>query len=158
MIVAQRVHQETVDHCGLVVMTEAVERECGELPKKVLADCGYFSTPAVVAVEQRGVAVIVPDILMAREMNGRSAAVRTSQRQRRRHPGLQQHRQSLRDPVARADYRRRKAVVEPVFGVLKQQRNLRQFRCRGLQTVNTEWTLATTAYNVTRWFAKSSAR
>jgi transposase len=155
IIVGHRVHQEAVDHGGLVAMTEAVERECGELPQKVLADCGYFATPGMRAVEQRGVAVIVPDILLAREMDGRIAAVKTNQRQRRRHPGLEQHRQRMRDPVARADYRRRKAVVEPVFGVLKQQRNLRQFRCRGLQAVSTEWTLATTAYNITRWFLKS---
>ncbi|HLX44063.1 MAG TPA: transposase, partial [Bryobacteraceae bacterium] len=47
----------------------------------------------------------------------------------------------------------RKALVEPVFGVLKQQRGMRKFRCRGLTAVGIEWTLATTAYNLTRLFS-----
>ena len=157
MIVGQRVHQEPVDCGGLVAMTDAVQRECGQLPSKVLADCGYYSTPALQTLRERGIDVIVPDIYLAREMDGLTEPVQMNRRQRRRSPGLQEHRQRMRDPAARADYARRKAVVEPVFGVLKQQRNLRQFRCRGLQAVATEWTLATTAFNLTRIFARSSS-
>ena len=55
-------------------------------------------------------------------------------------------RAKLRSPAGQAAYARRKAVVEPVFGVLKQQRGMRQFRTRGLQNVNNEFTLATLAY------------
>ena len=47
-------------------------------------------------------------------------------------------------------YRKRKAIVEPVFGVLKQQRNLREFRLRSLDKVAIEFALAATAYNLTR--------
>ena len=39
-----------------------------------------------------------------------------------------------------------------VFGVLKQQRNLRQFRTRGQARVAAEFTLAALAYNLTRMF------
>jgi Transposase DDE domain len=46
--------------------------------------------------------------------------------------------------------------VEPVFGVLKQQRSMRQFRRRGLPAVAPEWALATTAYNLTRLFGRRS--
>ena len=157
IIVGQRVHQAQLDHGGLIAMTDAVERACGQLPEVVLADCGYYETREVEAVKQRGVDVIVPDILLAREMDGLRAPVTTNRRQQRRHPGLREHRERMRDPVAKAHYARRKAVVEPVFGVLKQQRNLRQFRCRGLQSVSTEWTLATTAFNLTRMFHRSRA-
>jgi transposase len=157
IIVGQRLHQEPADRNGLVAMTEAVERECGVLPHQVLADCGYYSTPALQTLRERGIDVIVPDIYLAREMDGLTEPVQMNRRQRRRSPGLQEHRQRMRDPAARADYARRKAVVEPVFGVLKQQRNLRQFRCRGLQAVGTEWTLATTAFNLTRIFVRSRA-
>lgn len=155
IIVGQRVHQQQLDHGGLLAMTEAVARECGELPEAVLADCGYYSTSGLQAVQQRGVKVIVPDALALREMDGRIELVEMNQREKRRYPGLHEHRQRMRDPAARAAYRRRQAVVEPVFGVLKQQRNLRQFRCRGLVAVNTEWTLATTAFNLTRMFHRS---
>jgi len=155
LIVAQRVHQDVLDHGGLTAMTEAVERECGQRPAAVLADCGYFSTSGMQAVQQRGIEVVVPDILAKREMDGQLAPVPMNAREQRRYPGLQQHRQRMRDPAVRATYARRKALVEPVFGVLKQQRNLRQFRCRGLVAVNIEWTLATTAFNVTRMFSRS---
>jgi transposase len=154
LIVAQRVHQEPVDHGGLVAMTEAVERECGQRPAVVLADCGYYTMGGVEAVQQSGVEVIVPDILAAREMAGRAEAVEMNRRQQRRHPGLNELRRRLRDPVVRACYARRKALVEPVFGVLKQQRGMRQFRCRGLLKVGGEWALTTTAFNLTRMFER----
>jgi transposase len=157
IIVGQRVHQQPLDHGGLQAMTQAVERECGEPPETVLADCGYYTLGAVVSIRQRGIDVLVPDILAAREMKGCIEPVQMNPRQQRRHPGLQQLRERLRDPVARACYARRKALVEPVFGVLKQQRNLRQFRCRGLQAVGTEWSLATTAFNLTRLFRRSNS-
>jgi transposase len=50
----------------------------------------------------------------------------------------------------RAIYERRKAIIEPVFGVLKEQRGMRRFRCRGLAHVGIEMALAATAYNLTR--------
>jgi hypothetical protein len=47
-------------------------------------------------------------------------------------------------------YRRRKAIVEPLNGVLKEQCGMRRFRRRGLQNIAAEWTLTTTAHNLTR--------
>jgi hypothetical protein len=50
---------------------------------------------------------------------------------------------------------RRKAVAEPVFGVLKQfaaANGMRQFRSRGLAQVSSEFTLATLACNITRLY------
>jgi transposase len=152
MIVGQRVHQQQLDHAGLEAMTETVERECGAPPDTVLADCGYYTMPALVALQRRGIEVLVPDSWAAREINGSIEPVTMNARQQHRHPGLQPLRERMRDPAVRARYARRKALVEPVFGVLQQQRNLRQFRCRGLQAVSTEWSLATTAFNLTRLF------
>ena len=158
LIVAQRVHQAPTDHESLCAMTEAVERECGERPDAVLADCGYHKTEQVAAVEALGVESWVPDRLMARELAGVEDAPREmNQRQQRREPGLQQRRERLRGPTGRTMYGRRKALVEPVFGVLKQQRGMRKFRCRGLEAVGVEWALAATAYNLTRLFRRRAA-
>jgi len=41
-------------------------------------------------------------------------------------------------------------VVEPVFGVLKEQRGMRKFGRRGLAAVATGWMMAAMAYNLTR--------
>ncbi|HEX5413035.1 MAG TPA: transposase [Terriglobia bacterium] len=59
-------------------------------------------------------------------------------------------RSKLRSGIGRAIYGLRKARIEPVFGVLKEQRGMRQFRWRGLEKVQVEWSLSVTAYNLTR--------
>ena len=133
-------------------MAEITERECGQRPQRVLADCGYYAMPEIQTLEQRGIEVYVPDLLAARELAGGAPAPEMNVRQQRRTPGLKQLRERLRSPAVRICYARRKALVEPVFGVLKQQRGMRQFRRRGLTGVGTEWALATTAYNLTRLF------
>ena len=150
LIVAQRVHQGTTDHGSLAVMTELVEQECGERPQAVLADSGYYSSGPIAEVEAKGIAVWTPDQLMTRELEGKQDAPEMNARQQRRSPGLQQRRERLRGPTGRAMYARRKALVELVFGVLKQQRGMRRFRCRGLAAVQVEWSLASTAFNLTR--------
>jgi hypothetical protein len=154
LIVAQRVHQAPADHGSLDAMTAAVEGACGEQPATVMADAGYYSMEQITAVEARGVEVYVPDRLIAGELAGGAVVAEMNARQKRRHPGLQQLRERMRGPTARRCYARRKALVEPVLGVLKQQRGMRQFRRRGLQAVGTEWALATTAYNLTRLFGR----
>jgi len=154
LIVAQRVHQANVDNGSLAEMAEAVQRECGEAPEAVVADCGYYAMEQIEAVRARGIEVYVPDVLVARELAGTGPAVQMNRREQVRHPGLKQLRERMREPAARACYARRKAMVEPVFGVLKQQRGMRQFRRRGLSGVGTEWALASTAFNLTRMFAR----
>ena len=152
LIVAQRVHQSNTDNASLAAMTDAAERECGQPPEAVLADCGYYSMGEITAVQARGIEVCVPDRLLATELAGGNPAPPMNHRQQRRTPGLQQLRDRMREPALRSCYARRKALVEPVFGVLKQQRGMRQFRRRGLEAVSTEWALATIAYNLTRLF------
>lgn len=156
LIVAQRVHQSGNDNASLPAMTEAVQRECGQLPAAALADCGYYSMDSVQQVQARGVVVCVPDKLPATELAGGNPAPPMNRRQQRRTPGLQQLREQMRQPQMKECYARRKALVEPVFGVLKEQRGMRQFRRRSLAAVSTEWTLATTAYNLTRIYFKCS--
>jgi transposase len=158
LIVAQRVHQAPTDHGSLDDMAEAVERACGAKPEAVLADSGYYSMPQVDAVEKRGIKAWVPDVLTAIELSGGAVAKPMNARQRRRTPGLQELRDRMRSPLGQACYGRRKAIVESVFGVLKQQRGMRQFRRRSLLGVSVEWSLATTAYNLTRMFQLQTKR
>ncbi len=47
-----------------------------------------------------------------------------------------------------AVYRRRKVIVEPVFGQSKQPRGFRQFGLRSTPKVRGEWSLVCTAHNL----------
>jgi len=157
LIVEQRVSQAPADNATLVPVTEAVERRCGERPQKVSADCGFFKLEAIVELAERGIDAYVPDPAAAREIN-RGQRMQ-HERPHIRHPEHHRMRQKLREPAGREVYRRRKAIVEPVFGVLKQQRGMRQFRRRGLQKVAVELALATTAFNLSRlWRLKAAVQ
>jgi hypothetical protein len=54
----------------------------------------------------------------------------------------------LRTPSGRARYAKRKHIVEPVFGQIKQARGFRQFLLRGLDKVRGEWKLVCLTHNL----------
>lgn len=147
LIVAQQVSQASNDNGLLVPMLEAVERECGEGPGQVLADSGFFSQENLEELERRQIDGYVPDSHLGRELNG---GVRVRGHSATRDPAQRRMRRKLRSRAGRAIYRRRKGIVEPVLGVLKEQRGMRRFRMRGLAKVAVEFTLAAIALNLTR--------
>ena len=65
-----------------------------------------------------------------------------------RHPALLRVRSKIASTTGRALYRRRKALAEPVIGILKEQRGMRRFRMRGLTKLPAEFARATTALNL----------
>jgi len=145
LIVAQRVTQNATDNSSLAPMIDQVTERCGAPPGTALADSGFFSIDNIEQMEQRNIDAYVPDSNLASELNlGNRCRVKAHA------PAHRRMRAKLRSPNGQAAYARRKAIVEPVFGVLKQQRGIRQFRTRGLHNVNNEFTLATMAYNITR--------
>jgi IS5 family transposase len=152
LIVEQRVTPEPTDSAGLVPMVEGVKQRCGETPPQVSADSGFFALDPLQELEKQKVDVYVPDSNLARVLN-RGGRLRG----RARHPVHRRMRQKLRRPAGRAIYGRRKALIEPVFGVLKEQRGMRQFRRRGLEKVAVEMALAATAYNLTRMWNTAAA-
>ncbi len=60
---------------------------------------------------------------------------------------------------AKTQYRRRKVLPEPVFGILKEQQGARRFLLRTLTKVKAEWNLLATAFNLnTLWRVWSQDR
>jgi transposase/IS5 family transposase len=147
LIVAQQVSQASHDNGLLLPMVEAVERECGQRPGRALADSGFFSQENIEEMERRQIDAYVPDSHLGRELN---RGVRVRGHAAARHAAQQRMRRKLRSPAGRTIYQRRKEMVEPVLGVLKEQRGMRRFRLRGLAKVAVEFTLAATALNLTR--------
>jgi transposase len=147
LIVGQQVSQASTDNELLVPMVEEVEQRCGALPGEVSADAGFFTQENLREMEKRGIEAYVPDSHLAHELNrGR----RVKGHGRARDGAQRRMRQKLRSPEGRAIYARRKEIVEPVCGRLKEHHGLRQFRLRGLSKVGVELALASTAVNLKR--------
>ncbi len=145
LIVEQWVTQETTDRDALLPMVEGVKQRCGKTPQKVSANSSFFALDPLKKLEKQKLDAYVPDSNLARVLNrGGRLRGRAQQAVHRR------MRRKLRSPAGREVYRQRKALIEPVFGVLKEQRGMRQFRRRGLEKAAVEMSLAATAYNLTR--------
>ena len=65
---------------------------------------------------------------------------------------VQQHRHWMATDEAKRLYKLRKELVEPAFGILKEQQGGRRFLLRGLAKVRAEWDLLGAAFNLrTLW-------
>ena len=58
----------------------------------------------------------------------------------------------LQTAQGRATYARRKAIVEPVFGQIKEVRGFRRFLFRGMRHVTGEWGLICLTHNLLKLF------
>ena len=54
----------------------------------------------------------------------------------------------LKTTAGRAIYARRKAIVEPVYGQIKEARGFRRFLLRGLDQIRGEWRLVCLTHNL----------
>ena len=145
LIVAQQVSRELNDNGLLIPMVDRVQQSCGAAPRQVSADSGFFTLHNLEVLEERGIDGYLPDSNMAAVLH-RGGVLQ----QPTRHAALLRMRSKLASPPGRALYRRRKALAEPVIGILKEQRGIRRFRMRGLRKVASEFALAATALNLTR--------
>lgn len=152
LIVAQRVTQNASDNGSLLPLVDEASRQCQAKPQRVSADTGFFSIANLQGLKERGIDGYVPDANLSYELKGKGRARGIGKSKHLRDPEHRRMRRKLRDPAGRRIYGQRKAIVEPVFGVLKQQRGLRQFRLRGQQRVAIEFTLAAIGYNLSRLY------
>ena len=63
----------------------------------------------------------------------------------------------LRTKAGRRHYARRKVIVEPVFGQIKEARGFRRFSLRGLEAVQAEWLLVAAVHNLGKLFTSGRA-
>ena len=121
------------------------------LPLKVLADSGYASGPAVKTLEAHGVE---PFVAIRRTQPQRPYDFRPppppKTPKRITEPWRIAMKAKLETEDGKAEYKKRKQTVEPVFGVIKSAIGFRRFSLRGLSKAATEWTLVTLAYNCKR--------
>jgi transposase len=147
VIVAAAVTQAANDQQQLVPMLAQVEAMMGRQPERVTADAGYFSAANVTHPRLAGIDLFVaPD----RPKHGEEVPVATGPPPE---AGVtEQMRHKLRTPEGRTIYKRRKAIVEPVFGQIKEGRGFRRFLLRGLAPVEAEWKLICATHNLLKLF------
>ena len=154
LIVGQRTTQAVSDSASLLPMVKQVEATCREKPQQVSADSAFFSVRNLQQLERRGIAGFLPDAHLTGELQPRRGPLKTEADS----PLHRRMRAKLRSPAGQARYRRRQALVEPVFGVLKEQRGMRHLRLRGLGKAGTEVALYCTAFNLTRMWRTVARR
>ena len=120
-------------------------------PQELLADNGYFSGANVELCSEHAV---LPYIAVEREAHHLPPNERWKEPEP---PGedadaVEQMSYRLKTPAGRAIYGQRKAVPEPVFGIIKSVMGFAQFSLRGAEAADGEWTLASIAWNLKRMY------
>lgn len=101
--------------------------------RTLLADGGYWSEANAALERPGGPRLLIPP----NPGNGRSSR-----------PGHLRMRRRLAQPACKALYRRRGAIVEPVFGHVKAVRGVQRFQRRGTAACASEWGLLCTTHNL----------
>jgi transposase len=150
IIVAADVTAETNDKQQVRPMIEQAQRNLGaagvtEKVKEIVADSGFFSEANVAYLEGEEI-----DPYIATERLKHHEYVPSAPRGRcpQGMTAKQRMARKLRTKRGRQRYARRKAMVEPVFGQIKQGRGFRQFLLRGLRKMRAEWRLVSLTHNL----------
>jgi transposase len=117
-------------------------------PIPATLDSGYYSETAAQALEALGF-----DPYMATERQRHHS----TEAEAHKTPATAQECMAakVRTPEGRALYARRKVIVEPVFGQIKEARGFRRFLLRGLHKIRAEWRLVCLTHNLLKlWHHK----
>jgi hypothetical protein len=142
IIVASGLSNQAPDAQYFVPMLDRTLGLCGRSPDASLADTGYFSDANIRRAQARGLEVYIAPARTPHGQKDPPAAAKTPPSVLK--AGMQA---KLRTPQGEALYRRRKAIVEPVFGQIKA-RGFGRLSLRGLAKAQGEWTLIALSHNL----------
>ena len=149
LIVAQAVTQEANDKKQTVPMIKAVKEQAGQTPAQLLADSGYCSEENLKHLEKKPVDVY---IATGRQKHKEKAIGCKRGPLPKGATKVDKMRRKLQTKAGAAVYAARKAIVEPVFGQIKQARGFRQFLLRGINKVRGEWALVCATHNILKMY------
>jgi transposase len=148
IIVAAEVTQETTDTHQLTPMLDQVKQNLGRKPDAASADAGYWSEANATDESVTGIDLHIATGRMKHEQTIETA----SEPPPSEATAKEAMRHKLRSEAGRSIYKMRKAIVEPVFGQIKEQRGFRRFSLRGLENVRREWKLVCLTSNLLKLF------
>ena len=154
VIVATELTTDATDTRSLLALTDQVEANTGRRPRRLLADAGYQSDDNLAHLETRAI-----DAYVAVKRD-RHSAPRPAAPRGRIPKGLTRRERMVRKLTTkrgRARYARRKVIVEPVFGQIKEARRFRRFSLRGRTKVSAEWQLVCAVHNLGKLFRSGRA-
>jgi len=143
IVLAAEVTIDSPDFGHLEPMVEATEAELAtagvaEKPEVALADAGYWHQKQMESVVGRGMQVLIPP---------------DSKKREGARPGWEGGYYAFMRRVLATEhggglYRKRQAMIEPVFGNTKFNRGFDRFRRRGRSAARCEWRLITATHNL----------
>ena len=150
LIVGQTVTAAANDKEQLLPMVEKVEQQSGQRPEQVLADSGYCSEQNLEELDSENNPEDHIDgyVATGRQKHGDYRALCPRGPLPKKATRVDRMRRKLQTKTGKAIYAARKAIVEPVFGQIKQARGFRQFLLRGIDKVRGEWSLLCLTHNV----------
>ena len=159
VILAAEVTDEATDINQLVPMIEKTEENLAaagieDTPDTYLADAGYCSEDNLEATED-----LESEVLAAtgRQRHGEQFPKAPRGPIPKNATRREQMARRLRTKKGRADYARRKAIVEPAFGQMKVRQHAGQLRLRGKDGAQGEWTLHAICHNMRKLMGVRSA-
>jgi transposase len=141
LIVATGLTQGAGDNPQLPKLVDRTQQNTKAKPQRLLADAGYRDEGNFRDLETKGI-----DAYIALGREDKKAA----QEPTLELPASWRMQEKLKTEAGRAQYKRRKAIVEPVFGWVKQVLGFRRFSLRGIEKVSGEWDLVCLAVNLKR--------
>jgi transposase len=148
LIVGQTVTQAANDKQQVVPLIEAIREQSGQKPEEVLADNGYCSEENLKYLEKKRIEGFVAT---EKQKHGERSEPCKRGRLPKNASRLERMERKLKTKVGAAVYAKRKCIVEPVFGQIKQARGFRQFLLRGLEKVRGEWALICMTHNLLKF-------
>jgi len=129
MLLAARANLQTIEFDGMI--------------KAVLADGDYWNNEQIAALRAAKTTVVIP------------TEDRHHKGPRKKAPQQGPHAERINKILASAAgqrfYRRRAAIVEPVFGQTKHNRGIDRFQRRGDEAVDAEWKLIAATHNLLKY-------
>ena len=148
VIVAHAVSNQAPDAEHLVPMLERMRENCGASPEIFTADAGYWSETNSAWCTRHGI-----DAYIAVGRTTDDAKLGRLPMTDAQDARWQMH-QKETSPEGKRIYARRKAIPEPVFGLIKRAMGFRRFSLRGLAKVRAEWAFVCACFNLRRLFAR----
>jgi transposase len=150
IVVAARVTNEANDKQQLKPMVEQIQKNTeGENPKALSADSGYFSAENA---NHLGGEEIDGYVAVGRRKHSEKPLSAPRGRIPKGISVKERMERKLRTVRGRGTYKKRKQIVEPVFGQIKEARGFRRFSLRGLEQVDAEWHLICLTHNLLKLF------